>query len=68
MGVKRLDVRYQLFLDEVRPRTGQCFLNQYNGITFFRSRLWVSNDTIQLFTDSAEGMSRGGGGFGIFFL
>lgn len=41
----------------------QDFLNQYNGITLFPSRLWVSNDTIQLFTDSAGGRS---GGFGIF--
>lgn len=40
------------------------FLNQYNGITLFPSRLWVSNDTIQFFTDSAGGRS---GGFGIFF-
>lgn len=40
------------------------FLNQYNGITLFPGMLWVSNDTIQLFTDSAGGRS---GGFGIFF-
>lgn len=40
------------------------FLIKYNGITFFPSRLWVSNHTIQLFTDSAGGRS---GGFGIFF-
>ena len=35
------------------------FLNHYNGKTLFPERLWVSNDTLQFFTDSAGGRSGG---------
>ena len=40
------------------------FLDNYNGVTLFPERLWVANDSIQLYTDIACGPT---GGFGIFF-
>lgn len=40
------------------------FLNHYNGVTLFPERSWVTNDTLQFFTDSSGGPS---GGLGIFF-
>ena len=42
----------------------QCFLSQYNGITVMLDTLWTSNDTIELFTDSAGSRNKD---FGIYF-
>jgi hypothetical protein len=42
----------------------QSFLSQYNGITVMLDTLWTSNDTIELFTDSAGGRNKG---FVIYF-
>lgn len=40
------------------------FLESYNGVTLITDPAWVTNDTLQLFTDSAGGSL---GGFGIYF-
>lgn len=40
------------------------FFKNFNGIAVFHDRFWVSNDHVQLFTDSAAGE---GLGFGIYF-
>jgi len=40
------------------------FLENYNGITFMSEQHWVSNQTLELFTDSAGGQRKG---FGIYF-
>ncbi|CAG2186129.1 unnamed protein product [Mytilus edulis] len=40
------------------------FLNEYNGVSVMLDLLWTSNETIQLYTDSAGGSNRG---FGIYF-
>lgn len=40
------------------------FLRSYNGITLISDPNWLSDDTLQLYTDSAGGES---GGFGIYF-
>ena len=40
------------------------FLDQYNGVKVMMSNFWTTNDTIQLFTDSAGGQNKG---FGIYF-
>lgn len=40
------------------------FFENHNGISVFHDRYWVSNDDVQLFTDSAGGK---GLGFGIFY-
>ena len=40
------------------------FLAQYNGVTVMLDSLWTSNETIDLFTDSAGGKNMG---FGIYF-
>ena len=40
------------------------FLTSYNGVTVIPNTEWLSNETIQLFTDSAGGPN---GGFGIYF-
>ena len=42
----------------------QSFLSQYNGITVMLDTLWSSNDSIELFTDSAGGRNKG---FDIYF-
>ena len=42
----------------------QSLLSQYNGITVMLDTLWISNDTIELFTDSAGGRNKC---FGIYF-
>ena len=42
----------------------QSLLSQYNGITVMLDNLWTSNDTIELFTDSAGGRNKG---FDIYF-
>ena len=41
-----------------------AFLKDYNGISLFHDRYWVSNADEQLFTDSAGGKNLG---FGIYF-
>lgn len=40
------------------------FFKQYNGISVFHDRFWLTSDDLQLHTDSAGGI---GMGFGIFF-
>lgn len=40
------------------------FFRDFNGISVFHDRFWVSNDDIQLFTDSAGGSDLG---FGAYF-
>ena len=40
------------------------FFRHFNGISVFHERFWVSNEDVQLFTDSAGGCGRG---FGAFF-
>ena len=40
----------------------KTFLINYNGVTYFQANHWVSNENIQLFTDSA-----GSVGFGLYF-
>ncbi|XP_048761600.1 uncharacterized protein LOC125670455 isoform X1 [Ostrea edulis] len=40
------------------------FLQSFNGISVITKSIWVNNDTLELYTDSAGGDS---GGFGIFF-
>jgi hypothetical protein len=40
------------------------FFKNHNGISVFHDRFWVSNEDVQLFTDSAGGSGRG---LGIFF-
>ena len=40
------------------------FFIKFNGIAVFHDRFWVSNEDVQLFTDSAAGE---GLGFGIYF-
>ncbi|MCG7866997.1 MAG: hypothetical protein JAY74_11590 [Candidatus Thiodiazotropha taylori] len=40
------------------------FFKGFNGVSVFHDRYWVSNEDIQLFTDSVGGSSRG---FGAFF-
>lgn len=40
------------------------FFREHNGISAFHDRFWVSNEDVQLFTDSAAGP---GCGFGIYF-
>ena len=40
------------------------FFSDYNGISVFHDRFWVSNEDVQLFTDSAGGSDLG---FGIYF-
>lgn len=44
--------------------TWLTFLKNYNGTTVMPDKFWVTNDTLQLFTDSAGGSDKG---FGIFF-
>ena len=40
------------------------FLRDYNGVSVFHDRYWISNVDTELFTDSAGGS---GFGFGIYF-
>ena len=40
------------------------FFQDFNGVSVFNDRVWLSNEDIQLFTDSAAG---NGCGFGIYF-
>ncbi|XP_060562711.1 uncharacterized protein LOC132722259 isoform X1 [Ruditapes philippinarum] len=40
------------------------FFENHNGISAFHDRFWVSNEEVQLYTDSAGGL---GCGFGIFY-
>ena len=40
------------------------FLSEYNGVTVITDNAWASNETLELFTDSAGGQNRG---FGIYF-
>ena len=40
------------------------FLTQYNSVTLMLEDLWTSNESIELFTDSAGGHNKG---FGIYF-
>ncbi|XP_033761537.1 uncharacterized protein LOC117343303 [Pecten maximus] len=40
------------------------FLDGYNGVTVMPDRLWTTNETLELFTDSAGGKDKG---FGIYF-
>ena len=40
------------------------FLKQYNGVTVITDNVWVSNEKLELFTDSAGGSK---GGYGIYF-
>ncbi|XP_053390337.1 uncharacterized protein LOC123546117 [Mercenaria mercenaria] len=40
------------------------FLQNHNGISVFHDRFWVSNEDVQLFSDSAGGTNLG---FGIYF-
>lgn len=40
------------------------FFQDFNGISVFHDRFWVSNEDVQLFTDSAAGE---GLGFGVYF-
>jgi len=40
------------------------FFDSFNGVSVFHDRFWVSNDDVQLHTDSAAGL---GLGFGIYF-
>lgn len=39
------------------------FLDQYNGVSFFPHNMWLSNDTLNLFTDSAGSPSLGCGAY-----
>jgi hypothetical protein len=39
-------------------------LSEYNGVTVITDNAWASNETLELFTDSAGGQNRG---FGIYF-
>ena len=41
------------------------FFKDFNGISVFHDRFWISNDDIQLFTDSAGGPDLG---FGAYFV
>lgn len=40
------------------------FFQNYNGVTVFHDRFWITNEDLELFTDSAAGQ---GLGFGIYF-
>ncbi|XP_060583687.1 uncharacterized protein LOC132739884 isoform X1 [Ruditapes philippinarum] len=40
------------------------FLKQFNGVSVFHDRFWVSNEDVQLFSDSAGGKNLG---FGVYF-
>ena len=40
------------------------FLSEYNGVTVITYNAWASNETLELFTESAGGQNRG---FGIYF-
>jgi hypothetical protein len=40
------------------------FLTDYNGVTVMLDNLWTSNETVEFYTDSAGGSTRG---FGIYF-
>ena len=40
------------------------FFEKYNGVPVFHDRYWISNEDVDLFTDSAEGR---GMGFGAVF-
>jgi hypothetical protein len=40
------------------------FLSEYNGVTVITDNAWASNETLELFTDSAGGQNRG---FCIYF-
>ena len=44
--------------------TWLSFLDQYNGVTAMPEQYWVTNDALELFTDSAGGEDMG---FGIYF-
>jgi hypothetical protein len=35
------------------------FLSEYNGVTVITNNAWASNETLELFTDSAGGQNRG---------
>jgi hypothetical protein len=39
-------------------------LSEFNGVTVITDNAWASNETLELFTDSAGGQNRG---FGIYF-
>lgn len=41
-----------------------AFLRDFNGLSLFHDKFWVSNEDVQLFTDSAGGEQLG---FGIYF-
>jgi hypothetical protein len=49
----RLDLEMWLF-----------FLNNFNGISVFHDRFWVTNEDVNLYSDSAGGQDRG---FGLYF-
>ena len=34
------------------------FLSEYNGVTVITDNAWASNETLELFTDSAGGQNR----------
>jgi hypothetical protein len=36
-------------------------LSEYNGVTVITDNAWASNETLELFTDSAGGQNRGFG-------
>ena len=55
----RLRVTHQIRLDLTMWLN---FFEKFNGISVFHDRFWVSNDEVQLFSDSA-----GAFGFGIYF-
>jgi hypothetical protein len=40
------------------------FLSECNGVTVITDNAWASNETLELFTDSADGQNRG---FDIYF-
>ena len=40
-------------------RTWDMFLSQFNGVSVFRDRLWLSNSDIEFFTDSAASIGMG---------
>ena len=42
----------------------QTFFDEYNGISVFHERFWVSSDELELFTDSAGNLNLG---FGTYF-
>ena len=65
VGIKkaryRIRVKHSMTLD---VEMWLEFLNHYNGVTLFPARSWVTNDTLQIFTESSGVPSRG---LGIFF-